>query len=215
MNIFIKNNSYDFMQQQENIIYKYTNTNNINISREFRTNEKLSQYQIENDIDKVIDSLYSGEKLIVSEFNILGKSSSQILRRMERAYSRSISIYMVKEHILIDYKNDKLFLIIISLLNVEKKSKDKKLKQADKTRQKNGTRLGRKSGKKTKSMFDKHKKKIMKLHRQGVTKVRILNEIKQDDQGLKDTSAQALGQYIRKIERYKNLSKIKHILKYQ
>ena len=74
---------------------------------------------------------------------------------------------------------------------IERVKIDKRTNLAEKTREKNQTKLGRKSGKPTKSMYDEHKAKIKKLHDLGVTKTKIIEHI-----GI--GTAQSLGVYIKK-----------------
>ncbi len=202
MNVYtyIKNNNEINMQNQEITTSAYANRSNINIAKIFRNEKEYSHTKIENYIDQIIDMLSTGDRLIVAELKILGNSIFNILKRIERAYLKSISIYSVKENLLISRENQVLHSMVVALLDIEKSLKNKKLIDAEKTRQKNGTNLGRKSGKRTKSMFDSDKKKIMKLHRKGVPKTKILAEIKKGNEKLKHTSPQALGQYIKKVE---------------
>ena len=100
-----------------------------------------------------------------------------------------------------------LFEIVIALIKVEKKVKEKRMSSAKETRDNNGTKIGRKSGKKTKSMFDKHKKKIIKLNESKVPKTEILKELKSDDDILKNATSQALGQYIKRINENRRTKK--------
>ena len=88
--------------------------------------------------------------------------------------------------------------MVQSLLSIESYLKGKKITASKITHQKNKTRPGRKSNKLQKSMFDKHKRKIMSLHKKGVQKTKILDVIKQGNPKLKGTSVQALSQFIKK-----------------
>ncbi len=203
--IYINNNSNVFSQLEENIFSNYRRKDTINLSEVFNNEEKTSQYKIDNYIEKTIDDLSHGDRLIVQELKTLGNSNNKILKKINRALVKHISIFSVNEDLLISHENQTLYSMISALLNASELSKNKRLIDAKKTRKKNGTKLGRAGGKKTKSMFDKHKKKIKKLSRQGLSKVRILDEIKKDDPKLKHTSPQALGQYMKRIEEKKTL----------
>jgi len=189
-----------FIQKEKEKIDLYTNSNKISITKEFRNEKELSQNNIQNYINEIITELSMGDRLIVLNLSILGNSSFKILQVLESAYLKSISIYSINQDLLICRENKELYSMAMSLLHVEKSLKRKKLLIAKETHQKNKTKPGRKSGKKTKSMFDKDRRKIMRLHKQGVPKTKILDEIKKSNQRLAYTSPQALGQYIKKIE---------------
>ena len=57
---------------------------------------------------------------------------------------------------------------------------------------------GRKAGKKTKSVFDKHKRKILKELKLEIPKVKILENLKQIDISLEKITIQALTAYIKR-----------------
>ena len=68
-------------------------------------------------------------------------------------------------------------------------------------------RAGRKSGKKTKSIFDKHKKIIFQELKKNTPKTEILEIIKLNNDLLENTTPQALGQYIKRQQRIKEKNK--------
>jgi hypothetical protein len=55
-------------------------------------------------------------------------------------------------------------------------------------------------------MFDKYKSKIMKEYKQEIPKTKILANLKEKDDKLQNSSPQALGEYIKKIERLNSKS---------
>jgi myosin-crossreactive antigen len=72
-------------------------------------------------------------------------------------------------------------------------------------------KAGRKSGKKTKSIFDKHKKIIFEELKKNTPKTEILRIIKLNDSLLINTTPQALGQYIKRQQKIKELKKVTKI----
>jgi hypothetical protein len=153
-----------------------------------------------NEIDKILANALPNKRLRIQKLDCLGHSLPVILKRIEYAFSKSISLYLVEEKVLISKENIELQAIFLSMLRIEKSYRNKKAKTAKESRLKNGTKLGRKSGRKAKSMFDRYKIKIMKLYSLGIPKTKILEQIKQKDGNLKNTSPQARGQYIKKIK---------------
>jgi len=175
------------------------------IDIQFINDENSTPSKIENHINNIIDTLRHGDVLMIVNLTYLGNSLSHILQRIEKANRKNISIYSIHEDIYISPDNTTLSSILTALSNIDTFFKDERLASSAKTRKKNGTKLGRKSGKKTKSMFDKHKKKILKLNDLGVPKRKILENIRTNDPRLKNTSAQALGQYIKKNKQRKSI----------
>jgi hypothetical protein len=70
---------------------------------------------------------------------------------------------------------------------------------------------GRKTGKKTKSAFDRHKRKIFKELELGIPKVKILEKLKQIDINLEKITIQALTAYIKRKIISKNKPSIQKI----
>jgi len=205
---YIKNS--DISNQKELIRNMNINAKRLNPQSEidsvFIIHENDISSKINNRIDYIIDTVGYGNTLIIVDLTYLGNSLSHILQSIEQMMNKHISIYFMNLNINITPYDSILNNIITTLCNVDTYFKNERLASSAQTRKKNGTTLGRKSGKKTKSMFDKHKKKILKLNNLGVPKVKILNEIKKNDIKLKDTSTQALGQYIKKVKLKENTS---------
>lgn len=198
-------NQKDFpLELQENLIYHYTKNSNTAISKEFKITEIYDNNKLENSINNVIYHIPEKSRLIFASLNILGNSSYKILQKIYIANQKYISIYLVQENLFISYENKELLSLIEALFSIDKNAKKQRLETAKRTHQKNRTKRGRKSGKKRKSMFDKYKKKIMKLHSIGIPKTKILAELKQKDTKFTSSSPQALGQYIKKIKTQKN-----------
>ncbi|CAA6816921.1 MAG: Unknown protein [uncultured Sulfurovum sp.] len=202
--IYIKNNSL-LSNTDDNVIA----TRCIPDSNIIRIPIELKEYKIEKFIDSILNDLNKNDKLTIMKLTDLGKSSFEILQRIKYAFSKSIAIYSVEENLNIDSSNKELYLMLTSLCNIEESLKAHKLESSRITREKNKTKIGRKSGGKTKSMFDKHKTKIMKLYSLGIPKTKILEEIKQIDINLKNTSPQALGKFIKKIKKENLVKKFK------
>ena len=91
--------------------------------------------------------------------------------------------------------------LIEMLYKIEENRNVKKVIKRNKTLKENSTNVGRKKGHKVKSIFDKDKKIILKLHKDGVSNTKIIDKI-----GV--GTPQGLGKYIKQIE---ELQKIKSL----
>lgn len=83
-------------------------------------------------------------------------------------------------------------------MNFEKKNIKDRLSKTKTTLIKKEKTVGRKKGRKTKSVFDKHKRIIFEELKKGITQVKILEKLKLKDSDIKDITPQALGKYIKK-----------------
>lgn len=209
----MKNYIYIKSEKEMNHLLKQTNIIN-NYKKESKNffeivthEDDISKNKIDSFLDEFIDSLNERDTLTVSELKILGSTSFKILERIKKATMKNIIVYLILEDLQFT-KNDKsLISLVDSLYSFENSLIQKKITLSKETRLKNKTKIGRKSGKKTKSIFDKYKRKIMRLNKQGVPKTKILLEVQQEDESLKKTSPQALGQYIKRIEHQMKMQK--------
>lgn len=191
---YIKTNGdKDFMDNQNHLINTYITNNHIKIAKRFKYQGEISQSKIENHLEQIIISLSNKDVLLVSGLEVLGDSTFNILRRISILRKNNIIVHLIKERLILSFENKELDTILLSLLDYEQNLKSKRVMIAKETRLKNGTKVGRKSGKSTKSIFDKHKVKIKELYSKGVKINRILEEIQIN------ATAQALGKYIKKL----------------
>jgi len=193
-------NDADAMEYQKDLIDTYIKNEKIKLSKIYKCNS-VNQNKIHKYLEQTIDELDSRNDLIVSGLGAFGKSIYKVLQQITRIKEKGIILHLVNESLIFPLDDEVLFKIVIALIKVEKKAKEKRMSAAKETRDNNGTKIGRKGGKKTKSMFDKHKKKIIKLNEFKVPKIEILKEIKSDDDILKNATPQALGQYIKRINK--------------
>ncbi len=197
---------YTYLKEKKDelTIRNYVEEHNIKVDEEkkyYLGFEEESEKKREADIEKdVFPVLIKGDVLIVPELNTLGNSTLVILNRLEMLKTKEITLHLIKEALVLEAENESLYSLISALLDCDKKFKKKRILEAKATREKNGNKVGRPSGKKTKSMFDTHKRKIMSLHKRDVPKTKILLEIKKDDLGLEKATSQALGKYIKRLE---------------
>jgi hypothetical protein len=162
--------------------------------------ENASSYKINRSLNLIIRNLQPKNRLIVMTISDLGNTSNKILQRIKTILDKSCCIFIVDENLEISQKDIALMKIISSILHLEDSLKSKRNIAYKKTLQENKRKRGRKSGQKTKSMFDKHKSVIMRLYNQKVPITKILDKLKKEDSTLYYTSSQALGQYIKRVK---------------
>lgn len=168
---------------------------------ETKKNEIREYVKNENNEINFITSLGNLEKnsqLYLDSLCSFGSTIYQILSAFFELQYKKINIITIKDKFH-DTKLDFIrYDVLIELLNFEKKNIKDRLSKTKTTLIKKEKTVGRKKGRKTKSVFDKHKRIIFKELKKGITQVEILEKLKIKDSGIKDITPQALGKYIKK-----------------
>lgn len=146
--------------------------------------------------------------VIIYKLSDLGNSTFQILKNIFALFNKNINILIYYENYDLKYNDSNLpinflkeiFAIEESIINIRLDKTKATLKNKTKS-------AGRKSGKKTKSIFDKHKKIIFQELKKNTPKTEILEIIKLNNDLLENTTPQALGQYIKRQQRIKEKNK--------
>lgn len=122
----------------------------------------------------------------------LGHSSSSIIDNLINN-TKQIDSYRIGESTVLYFKDLPLiYEFICELHRIDNIKNEVKRIKTEKTLRKNGTRSGRKSGKKSKSIYDKHKNVILKEYHLGIPLTKISKKI-----GV--GTSQSLGKYIKRI----------------
>lgn len=137
----------------------------------------------------------------------LGNSMFQIVKNILDLFNKNINIKIIIENL--DLRCTDIYLplnLIKQIYNIEEWQITNRLIKTKYTLTKKSKKVGRKIGStKVKSNFDKHKKFIFEELNKKTTKVEILNKIKLKNPLLKNTTPQALGQYIKKQNELKEI----------
>ncbi|MCT7650892.1 recombinase family protein [Aliarcobacter butzleri] len=150
--------------------------------------------------------------VIIYKLSDLGNSTFQILKNIFDLFSRNINIHLYSEKIFLDYNNSSLQIDILKEIHkIEQDKINIRLNRTKDTLRRKTKKAGRKSGKKTKSIFDKYKKIIFEELKKNTPKTEILRIIKLNDSLLINTTPQALGQYIKRQQKIKELKKVTKI----
>ena len=172
---------------------------------------KIKKHNYDNNHEiiyiKSLKEIEENSLAYIYKLSDLGNTTFQILKNIFTLFNKNINIHIYNENYNLKYNDSNLpinflkeiFAIEESIINI----------RLDKTKAtlKKTKRAGRKSGKKTKSIFDKHKKIIFQELKKNTPKTEILEIIKLNNDLLENTTPQALGQYIKRQQRIKEKNK--------
>jgi DNA invertase Pin-like site-specific DNA recombinase len=173
-------------------INNYAQNKDIKIEQIYEYSINARQSKTNLSINKIIEKLQGSDTLIIENLNILGNTIFKVIQKITRLTEKNVRLHLIYENIILR-QNDERLGFLYNLLSLENNFIKKRTQSADDTRKTKKTQLGRKSGKKTKSIYDKYKKRIMHLEKLGVSKKKIIDEIKIG-------SSQGLGVYIKKVK---------------
>ncbi|WP_419678482.1 hypothetical protein ACN2EN_05655 [Aliarcobacter lanthieri] len=156
---------------------------------------------------KKVEANYS---VFIYNLSDLGNSTFQILKNIFDLFSKNIDIHIYDNKKTLEYRTSYLTINILKEIHkIEEYKINNRLLRTKNTLIKKQKIVGRKSGKKTKSIFDKHKKIIFEELKKNTSKTEILKMLKQNDLLLPfNTTPQALGQYIKRQEKIKELKNL-------
>ena len=166
----------------EEKLMRYIERNKIPIEKTIRTDDEVFLKK----------SLSAGIKyIIIPDLSILGNTSFKVLKFIKQVVAEGRSLHIVDDSIIIDNTYLDSINLINALFQIERQYVENRVNISKVTRTRNKSKLGRKKGKKVKSMFDKHKAKIKRLYNSGYSIKKISDEIN-------IVTPQALGRYIKK-----------------
>ncbi len=164
------------------------------LKNKIKLNEVITESGINNEtIDNYINQLPDNVLIFLENIAILGNSTFHILKRIKVLKEKNITIHIINKDLNLHLGNNILFKVLDTLLEFEISKVKHRTDTAKNTRDKKNIQLGRKKGQTSKSKYDKHKKRILHLHKQGVPNTKIIEDI-----GL--GTPQSLGKYIKQIK---------------
>lgn len=170
------------VENQRRIILEYTNSNNLyDITFEEITISSRKTRK-ERKINKLLNILCKDDILVVTELSRLGRSVSDVTSIVQEIIEKGIRLISIKENIDTKNKQDintKVIITMFSLLSeLERDLISLRTREALKTREKQGIKLGRPKGTGGKSKLDKHKKQIKEYLDMGISKLAISKLLK-------------------------------------
>lgn len=130
--------------------------------------------------------------IVVDNFESLGNSLYSILKNSIELNQKGVRIFLADRFNYFCAESN-----LRNLLEFEKRRLSRSAGSAKATRERKNSRLGRRKGARVKSIFDKHKSRIKKLHNIGLSKTKIIEKIGEG-------TPQALGKYIKRLEEERN-----------
>lgn len=171
-------------------------------SKDIKINFKFIKRKI---TPKIFNDLSFNEHIIIPDFTIIEDTAYKIIDKLiTKLFPKKINIYVQRgDFCLNETYNSDIKKLLHSLYNSERIGIIERIKKRENTIKK----IGKIRTKKTKSMFDKHKKIIFKLYNQESSLKFILKTIKEKDEKIKNATIQGLRSYIIKIKKVEELSK--------
>lgn len=128
-------------------------------------------------INKILKYSKPNDNLIVYDLTMLGSTTYTILNNILKLLQKGLNIHLVREDFIIENNRNFDIGILSKILNIEEKNAKKRVSLAKQTCKNRGKSIGRQKGAKIKSIFDKHKKTILKLSKLKVPMTVICKEI--------------------------------------
>ena len=161
---------------------------------------------------KSLKKVETNSLVIIYKLSDLGNTTFKILKNIFTLFNKNANINIYCENFSLEPNNQYLPINILNeIYKLEEIKINNRLIRTKTTLIKKQKKVGRKSGKKTKSIFDKHKKIIFEELKKNTPKTEILRIIKLNDSLLINTTPQALGQYIKRQQKIKELKKVTKI----
>ncbi len=134
------------------------------------------------EIESTLDKLKSGDTLLVSALDRLGRSTIETLQIIEDIKSRGIILIFVTDNIIIDPNNENpintmMLTMLSGFAQMERSFISQRVKAGLEARKAKGVVLGRKAGTQGKSIFDEKREQIQELYSLGLSMRKICNII--------------------------------------
>lgn len=176
-------------KENKNKIFNYLSTNENNV-------------KFEKSVFNIIED-YTFNKIYIDELSSLGNTMYQIITKILLIIKskENKTIIFIKENLEVPSFSESLSSTLLkNIAELEKNNINQRLQKSKKKIVKNKSLKKRK---KRKSVFDKHKIKIFKNLENGLSKVKILENLKAIDANIEDKTIQSLIAFIKKSEKEK------------
>ncbi len=183
------------LENQKHQILNYTNSKKLGHIKFIEIQISSRKKDEDRKIDELLETLCENDILIVAELSRIGRSVINVIDIVNKLVAKKINIHIIKENMIIEPNSINPFTtfqmnIFASFAQLERDLISSRTKEALRVRKEQGIKLGRKKGQQVKSIFDKHKEKIIELYQLGLSVKKISDYISTGTQ-------QSLSQYIK------------------
>jgi len=153
---------------QRKEILDYAHKKNLNVNKILEVEISSKRTKKDRLIDDTLDELSSGDILIVTKLDRLGRSTIEVLQIIEDIKNKGIQLHIIKDGIVVDGTdsspvNQMILTLLTRFAQMERSFISERTKSALAFRKANGIKLGRQKGAIVKSKYDEHKDTIKEL----------------------------------------------------
>ena len=164
-------------ENQEHAILKWCSGKKVHVDHWYRVEMSSRKTTKQRRIDEMMETLKTGDTLIVSELSRLARSVGQIAIIVDTLLDNGVKVVCIKESMELNGKKDiqtKVMITMFSLFaEIERDLISERTKEGLARARKDGKLLGRPKGTLGKSRLDGREKEIKDLMDKGVTKMNI------------------------------------------
>jgi DNA invertase Pin-like site-specific DNA recombinase len=168
-----KSTDHQNTENQKLVIYEHAEKKGMRIDRWFDVDCSSRKSNKERRIDELLETIETGDTLIVAELSRLGRSVGQMLSLVDQLIKKQVKVISLKENIRLEGEHDiqsKVMVTMFSLFaDIERDLISERTREGLARARANGKLLGRPKGP-GKSKLDRHKEEIIALLRTGSSK---------------------------------------------
>ena len=176
-----KSTDHQNTENQKLVIYKHAEKKGLIIDQWFDVGCSSRKSNKERRIDELLETIETGDTLIVAELSRLGRSVGQMLSLVDQLIKKQVKVISLKENIGFEGELDfqsKVMVTMFSLFaDIERDLISERTREGLARARANGKLLGRPKGP-GKSKLDPHKEEIIALLRTGSSKTYLAKKYK-------------------------------------
>ncbi len=171
------------VEKQKHSLLNYGHENNISFEEIIEVVQSSRKSTKEREIDKLIDIANSGDVILITRLDRLGRNTREFLNIVEILKNRGITLHIIKENMIIDpNRNDpmtNLFLLLVSSFSqLEREWISQRTIAGLEKAKAEGKMLGKPKGAiSNHTQFEEHKQTIFKYLELGLSYEKIVNAI--------------------------------------
>ena len=159
-------------------ILEYARQNQIHIDDFIEISISSRKTRQARRIDELLQNLYPGDTLIVTELSRLGRSTGEVISLIDDLLANDISIIVIKQSLKLDkYQDDIQSITMVTMLSLfaqmERTMISRRTKEALVAKKAQGVVLGKPKGTIQESQFDKDRERIVELLNLGISARKI------------------------------------------